>query len=193
MNLYITDQLISITGDGGELHDMPTSTIERIVIKPDSGSHRIVFMFAGGTFKSLLRSKIGHYFVNGVEDTPVPAIGTIRTTLQSVLNANVYTTVESTALEASHVLKATPGTLHDLFGYSAKTSDQFLQLHDAASLPADTAVPVVSFKIDALSNFSIDYSDGGYYFETGIVVCNSSTQPTKTIGGADCWFNSQIK
>lgn len=95
------------------------------------------------------------------------------------------------AYVASLVIKSTPGYLHGLTGYNAKTSTQFIQLHDGATLPADTAVPKVVFSVPASSSFSLDYGPEPRYFSTGIVVCNSSTGPTKTIGSADCWFDAQ--
>jgi hypothetical protein len=70
-------------------------------------------------------------------------------------------------------------------------SAQFIQLHDAAALPADTAVPEVFITVPASSNFSIDFGQYGRTFVNGIVICNSTTGPTKTIGAANCWFDVQ--
>jgi hypothetical protein len=94
----------------------------------------------------------------------------------------------STAAEASRVVKSTGGRLVQLIGYNGSASDQFIQVHNATSLPADTAVAYRSFKVIAGKNFSYDIVDPGLNLDTGIVVCNSSTQGTKTIGSADCWF-----
>jgi hypothetical protein len=95
----------------------------------------------------------------------------------------------SVAYVASQVVKTTPGTVYKITGYNSKGSAQFIQLHDAASLPADAAVPVAIFTVPTVGNFEINYSNVGRYFTTGIVICNSSTGPTKTIGSADCWFD----
>lgn len=114
---------------------------------------------------------------------------------QKPVSTNTYSwdVQKSTAYEASRVVKTTSGVLREIIGYNSKTSAQFIQVHNASSLPADTAVPDLIFTVAASSNFFIDFSDTGYYCSTGIVVCNSSTGPTKTIGAADCWFDVLYK
>ena len=97
----------------------------------------------------------------------------------------------TTAYAASLVAKATAGVLYGLTGHNSKGSAQFIQLHDAASLPADAAVPKVVFSVAASTSFFVDFAEFGRAFTVGIVVCNSSTGPTKTIGSADCWFDVQ--
>lgn len=127
-------------------------------------------------------------------DVPVDSSNPLPT-LQAPSSDVLYAPTNSTqaAAATSKVIKATPGTLYNLSGYNAKGSAQFIQLHDATSLPADTAVPVYSFTVATVGNFNIDFGTYGMAFATGIVVCNSSTVATKTIGSADCSFFARYK
>ncbi len=102
----------------------------------------------------------------------------------------VRASASTTALAASLVVKADRGTLYGLTGYSDRSSSQFIQIHDASSLPSDTSVPSIIFEVPATASFSLDFTIGRE-FQTGIVISNSSTAATKTIGSADCWFDVQ--
>ena len=99
----------------------------------------------------------------------------------------------STAYATNLVAKASYGVLHSVHGYNSKASAQFIQIHDAAALPADAAVPIFTMTVPASSNFTIDFGMFGIPMNTGIVLCNSSTGPTKTIGSADVFFTARFK
>jgi hypothetical protein len=93
---------------------------------------------------------------------------------------------------ASLVVKASAGALWGLSGFNSGSSALYLQIHDAAALPADGAVPKVVLYIAPLSSFSADYGLRGRAFTNGIVICSSSTGPVKTGGGAVLWLDAQF-
>lgn len=95
------------------------------------------------------------------------------------------------ALAKSLVVKAAAGRLFGISGYSSNGGAQFIQVHDAAAVPADEAVPALVIPVAAGAAFSLDLGPRGKRFTTGIVICNSSTGPTKTIGADDCWLEAR--
>ncbi len=88
------------------------------------------------------------------------------------------------------VIKGTAGKLFKLFAQNDNAAARYIQLHNAAALPADTAVPIFSIKLAIGEGREIDFTQFGRYFSTGIVVCNSTTSATKTIGAADSNFTA---
>ncbi len=107
----------------------------------------------------------------------------------SQLGASV---TESTAYGKSKIIKAAPGTLLQLSGYNSGGA-QFIQLHDSATLPADTAVPKRLISVAATSTFSFLLPVTGLTFSKGIVVAASSTGPTLTLDASnDVWFQADF-
>ena len=100
---------------------------------------------------------------------------------------NPITLASTSALAASLVAKASAGTLYGVSGINNSASAQYIQVHNTASLPADTAVPVIVIKVDAGENFFYA-PESPVTMSTGITISNSSTLATKTIGSADCWI-----
>lgn len=76
--------------------------------------------------------------------------------------------------------------------YSTKASAQYLNVFDADTLPADGAVPIVSWPLAANNGVGFYYGSPGRVFHRGITLCNSSTDSSKTIGSADCLFDVQF-
>jgi hypothetical protein len=111
------------------------------------------------------------------------------TTTDNVTNTPVASALSSsTAYEASRVVKASAGRLFTVNGYNSLGSAQFIQVHNASSLPADGAAPIAVITVPASSNFSIDFGPLGIPCSVGIVVTNSTTGSTKTIGVANVYF-----
>lgn len=99
----------------------------------------------------------------------------------------------SSALEASHVIKGSAGTLGQLS--VTDTTAEYILIIDSATLPANGAVTLlyppipVGANTVTMINFSIPLQA-----TNGIVVCNSSTGTfTKTIGGSTCIFSSKYQ
>ena len=97
----------------------------------------------------------------------------------------------SNALESSRVVKSGAGTLYGFSGFNNKVSAQFIQVFDAGSVPADGVAPVFVMTVPTVANFSVDFGHWGRAFSRGIVITNSSTAATKTVGSADCWIDAQ--
>lgn len=97
----------------------------------------------------------------------------------------------TTALAASLVVKASAGVLYKVTGVNTLGSTQYIQVHNATSLPADGAVPAVCIAVATGATFDIDFGPRGRTFSAGIVVSNSTTVATKTIGSANCWIDAQ--
>jgi hypothetical protein len=99
------------------------------------------------------------------------------------------TNATTTALAASLVVKASAGRLMGAQGYTSTAG--FVQVHNAASVPAESAVPVITIPTEAGKNWSIDFGALGRIFSTGITIVYSTTGPIKTIGSAEMWADAQ--
>jgi hypothetical protein len=97
----------------------------------------------------------------------------------------------SPALEASRIVKAGAGTLFGISGFNNGATQFILAFDVAGAVPADGTVPNFAMQAAASSNFFVSFDRFGRAFDRGIVICNSSTIATKTIGSANCWFDAQ--
>lgn len=128
--------------------------------------------------------------------TKLPAVGTSTTPSANVITAQrpAVTQVVSTALEASHVLKASAGQLVELSIFNGSVSAQFILVMNSTTVPANGAVtllyPPIPIAAGALVVLDMP---APIVASTGISISNSSTGSfTKTIGSADCIFYAQV-
>ena len=97
----------------------------------------------------------------------------------------------SPVLENSHIALSGMGYLVSLVVNNTNVAAQFIQLFDANALPANGAAPNTVLTVPGSSDKFISWPLPGRLFLRGIIVCNSSTAATKTIGSADCFFDVQ--
>lgn len=140
---------------------------------------------ANGDYTPVSVDANGRIFVN--DTSAQDELSTINTRLTPPA------TYSSSAYEAFSVVSANPANIfYGISGYNSGPG-QWIQVHNTVSLPANGAVPIITFYAQASSNFFFNPSEFGMEFATGLTVCNSTTGPTKTIGAADCFFIVQYK
>ena len=94
---------------------------------------------------------------------------------------NTKTTASATSLVATRF----SGALLRVQGYfNGNTTDLWLQLHDAAQLPANGAVPLKSYSLPQTAPFHWGFDPGTLLFSKGLV-CAVSTTPTTLTLSAD--------
>jgi hypothetical protein len=120
------------------------------------------------------------------------AAGNLRTAEQYTVGAWSIV-AKSTALEASRQVSTTAGKLRSLtvrIDSTASSGTLYVQVLDAAALPADGAVthvvaPIKRIHVSGTDDYlSIDFSERGVAFGAGCFIVLSSSEFTKTIGGA---------
>jgi hypothetical protein len=119
----------------------------------------------------------------------VDATGYLRTIdkLSEVALSNSTTT----ALDNDGpVVKASAGTLYGFQGYCDAAG--FVQVHNKASAPTSTNVPIIVIPVASGAPFSLDLGMRGRAFSTGIAFGFSSTGPTYTDGGSHLWVDAQF-
>jgi hypothetical protein len=84
---------------------------------------------------------------------------------------------------SSGVAVASPCTLINLQGYN-QGADAWLQIHDSATVPANGAVPLKSYQLPATLAYSWKFDPNVLVLKTGLYVCISTTENTKTLSAA---------
>lgn len=74
---------------------------------------------------------------------------------------------------------------------STRASGQFIQLFDQNTVPGNGAIPIISMDILTAAAKGVSWGSSGRWMNNGVVVCNSTTQGSLTIGAADTLFDVQ--
>lgn len=131
-------------------------------------------------------------------DNPSIAVGAAQSgnwdIRRNVISGSQYTgtLANSSALEASRVIKNSAGNLYRIIGYNSGP-DQFIQVYNTSAIPANGSIPVLTQKIIAASNFAVDLGEAGIHLSGGICIGNSSSAATRTAGASDCFFTVVFK
>lgn len=96
----------------------------------------------------------------------------------------------SKKLEASAVVKTGDGWLYGFTITNTNAAIRFVQVFDAPSVPADGAVPLLAKSVPAGDAVGFSWLPPRR-FEAGLILCNSTTQGSKTLGSADSLFDAQ--
>lgn len=90
------------------------------------------------------------------------------------------------ALVASRVISTLPGKLLSVMVLNTNAAQQYIQIHESATLPANGAVPALP-AIPVAAGAVVMFDLGGVGIDLdACTICNSSTAATKTIGAEDC-------
>lgn len=99
--------------------------------------------------------------------------------------------VHSQKLVASQVMFTGTCYVTSIQMNNTNASVQYGQIFDASVVPADGAIPDYLLTLSGLADKFLTFPLPGLFFRTGVVMCNSSTAATKTVGSADCFFHVQ--
>lgn len=127
---------------------------------------------------------------DAVATTPFTGSFSLISLIKALLGVFVSkTNATSTAIETTRAIKASPGVLYGISGYSDTTG--WVLIHDKASVPTTGNVPVMPLPVEAGKPYSIDYGLAGRVFAVGISVGFSTTASAFNSGGAHMWVDAQ--
>lgn len=102
-------------------------------------------------------------------------------------STNAPTRFANLGANATLNVKASTGNVFSLYCNNENAAEQFIQLHNTATVPAGAAVPLYSFRIPAAGDVLIGtdfFTNEGANFSTGIAFAFSTTKDTYTAGTA---------
>ncbi len=187
---------IQYSFDGTTVHgDLVPSTPSAGMVFKDRGSNMIWFKLGSGA-TSVCR-------IEAVEGSiEITGSGTGGGGGTTTVIVSPSTAASSSALEASHVLKASAGTFRSLYvmlDATAPSATYYVQLLTAsATVPVDGAVTflrppqTIVHTMGTPDGVNFDEGDSGITFTVGCTACISSTQFTKTISGSYALFSGSV-
>ena len=91
----------------------------------------------------------------------------------------------------SFVASATPEHVVEIHVKNVTAGAKFLQIHNAVSLPANTAVPEFVWDLASSGEKTVRFTVP-HFFDVGIVIASSSTGPTLTISATNDLYGTVI-
>ena len=101
------------------------------------------------------------------------------------------TNATSPALASSIVAATGTCRLYGFVATSTNAAAQFIQVFDRVKIPSNGAIPLFTVNVAAANSVSAYYGSSGRWMDQGIIICNSTTQGTLTLGAADTIFDVQ--
>lgn len=143
-----------------------------------------------GDYVTVNSDSLGHLWNReGYVDQAVDNTNAVFAVATRPLANSTYslTTFSNWGANTTHNVKATPGSVYSLYAYNTNAAARFEQLHNTATTPSASAVPVFSF----LVGISLDkligsdfFGPNGCNFSTGIAFAHSSAFGIYTAGTA---------
>jgi len=91
------------------------------------------------------------------------------------------------------VIAYAPCIVKEIRVTNASGATRYLHLFNTTVVPADGSMPsLIPIPVLNGATVSITYPEGGRYLSAGLSWCSSTTQATKTLGGADFWLEADF-
>lgn len=147
-----------------------------------------------GNYATVNEDSLGHVwtregYASAAEDNPNGVIAQAGKPL--AVNTYSFSLFTNFGANATLNVKALPGNVFSVKCHNLNASDRYLQLHNTATVPAGSGVPLMTFLIPAGSERIIGtdfFGINGLNFSTGIAFAFSTTEGTYTAGTAGDQF-----
>jgi len=172
--------------------------------KQDTGNSSLASIASGMATQATLAAVLAKLSADPATQTTLAAIlaklTNVNTSAVTISSGSVVASdptvlvAKSTTLSSSLIAKASAGSLESISGYNSGPA-QWIQIHNATSVPANGAVPLAIIPVSAQSGFFYEWQKG-LPCSTGITICNSygsdpaTAAAQKTIGSNDCFFTA---